>query len=302
MSAPQGTQAFGIAVHSAGHVNGDGFGDLAVGANSPQVYVYLGSASGIATSPAPAYALSGLANGGGQAIAGADVNGDGYSDLLVGSYQAGGLDGLANVYLGGPGGLSTTAIPLDDPVAGTGAAFGSEIGVADVNGDGYADALVSAYRQQDLLGGAYLFLGGPGGLSKVPATVVSPTPPTAMQPAFGVGLGAVGDIDGDGYDDMVVGAYVFGTVYFYAGGPGGLSTSPIVVTAPAGGYFGNAIAGGGDVDGDGYPDFVIGAEGVNSYVGAAYWFHGGPTWFANTPAPLVNPNPETGVFGWAVAM
>ena len=297
LPAPAGSFAFGVAARSAGDVNGDGYGDLAVGP-----YIYLGSAAGIATSPSALYALSGT----GSAIGSADVNGDGYGDLLLGGYDEKGGDGSATLYLGGPSGLSTAPISLQGPAVGSRAGFGATVGIADVNGDGYADALVGAYRQMNLLGAAYLYMGGPGGLSA--ATMVpSATPAGAFEPSFSVGLGGVGDVDGDGHEDFVVGAYTLGNsmggAYFFAGGPAGLSLMPVTVTDPAGGYFGNSIAGGGDIGRrrlSGSRRRRRGRERLRR--AGPTWFRGGPGWTSTTPVPLVNPNRAMGTFGWAVAM
>src|SRR5262249_39764103 len=117
----QASASFGSAVASAGDVNGDGYGDVIVGAyqydngetNEGRAYVYLGSASGLsATAAWTAESDQASADFGYSVASAGDVNGDGYGDVIVGAYQyANGetAEGRAYVYLGSASGLSATA-------------------------------------------------------------------------------------------------------------------------------------------------------------------------------------------------
>jgi hypothetical protein len=294
--------AFGYAAASAGDANGDGYGDLVVGAADGVAYLYLGGPSGIGTTPTPLPGALGSESG--TAFGAADVNGDGWGDLVLGGSNNNALDGAASLYLGTPTGLSTTPVALPGPPAGSGAAYGSEIAVGDINADGYADVLIGAFLFDHQSGEGLLFMGGPGGLDSPPIVLANPHGSNSGR--FTDGLACVHDVNGDGFDDFVVGAYLdggnVGAAWLYLGGPAGLSM-PIPLAIPSGAlaYFGNAVAG-GDADGDGYADVVVGCEGIGLNPGGAFWFRGGSGGLT-MPTPLMNPHPAAaGIFGWSLAM
>jgi hypothetical protein len=90
-----------------------------------------------------------------------------------------------------------------------------------------------------------------------------------------------GDLDGDGYNDLVSGsdndAFFQGVTYIFLGGATGPTAVPIVISAPPGnpgGFFGSSTACRGDVNRDGYADLVVGATGAATYAGAAFLFYG----------------------------
>ena len=100
---------------------------------------------------------------------------------------------------------------------------------------------------------------------------------------FGYSVASAGDVNGDGYDDVIVGAYNndgagsdAGEAYVYHGLPSGLSTAPAWSDQgeAAGDYFGGSVASAGDVNGDGTDDLIIGAEGYNSHTGRVYIYFG----------------------------
>jgi hypothetical protein len=147
---------FGGSVASAGDVNGDGFSDVIVGAvhydngefNEGRAFVYLGSASGLQTTPAWTAESDQVDARFGISVATAgDVNGDGFADVIVGAHQYhnGETDeGRASVYHGSGSGLATT--PAWTAESGqTTAHFGVSVATAgDVNGDGFSDVVVGA--------------------------------------------------------------------------------------------------------------------------------------------------------------
>ena len=164
-------------------MNGDGYADIIVGAFGYNVFggafVYLGSTSGPASAPSwTTTCFSGDSWCGAAVASAGDVNGDGYSDVIVGAPLAdvGDRDrGRAHVFLGSASGLATTPAWTS---AGEhpGAEFGQEVATAgDVNGDGYSDVIVSAtgyYDDPQNRQRVYVFLGSAIGLSATPDWVV----------------------------------------------------------------------------------------------------------------------------------
>src|SRR6185503_1880637 len=155
----EGNQAggyFGYSVASAGDVNGDGFGDVIVGAeaydnpesNEGRAFVYLGSSSGL--SPAPDWsAESNQASSyyGSSVASAGDVNGDGFGDVLVGAPRYDSPEsneGRAFLYLGSASGPAAAPIwTAESNQVGTDFSR-SMASAGDVNGDGYGDVIVGA--------------------------------------------------------------------------------------------------------------------------------------------------------------
>ncbi|HUD71532.1 MAG TPA: FG-GAP-like repeat-containing protein [Dongiaceae bacterium] len=101
---------------------------------------------------------------------------------------------------------------------------------------------------------------------------------------FGTSVAWVGDVNGDGDDDLLIGAFRYpeiasvGQAYLYFGGPAIDAVADLVIPAPAGGsgWFGVSVASAGDFNGDGHPDFIIGAQQAG-YEGKAFVYYGGPS-------------------------
>jgi hypothetical protein len=278
-----GSSAFGEVMASAGDVNGDGFDDVIIGETSydhfsGKALVFLGTASGLADTPAWSATGSDSTIFFGASVAGAgDVNGDGFDDVVVSVAFEDFGSGQAFLYLGNPNGLGTTpawtlesdsGFELDTVVAGAG----------DVNGDGFDDVLVGVpeYSSDTAAGGAvFVYLGRSSGLAADPAWTVANDTAAAL---FGVAVASAGDINGDGFDDVVVGAPGFrgGAAFVYSGGAAGLQTTPrwTIATKEAGARLGAAVASAGDVNNDGFSDLLVGA-GAASTVGKISLYLGG---------------------------
>ena len=294
---------FAIVAGAAGDVNGDGFADIIVGAsgfpggaNRGKVYVYHGSADGL--SRRPAFSLTGENENdrfGFSAATAGDVNGDGFADIIVGApgFPKGDLQGKVYVYHGSAGGLSRTPA---FSVAGenNNDRFGSSVGTAgDVNGDGFADIIAGATGspQGNLRGKVYVYQGSAAGLSQTPAFSAAGENNADF---FGSSVGAAGDVNGDGFADVIVGAFGFpgganrGKVYIYHGGENGLSQRPAlsVTGENENDRFGFSAATAGDVNGDGFADIIIGATGFprGDLQGKGYVHQGSAGGLSRTPA------------------
>jgi hypothetical protein len=220
-----------------------------------------------------------------------DVNGDGFADLVIGAWGNDEQGGKAYVYHGSPAGLEDT--PAWSRAGDDGEQFGYSVSTAgDVNGDGYDDLVVGApYNGSTDRGAASVYLGSPAGL-----TTGLPDWYALGEidwDHFGWSVATAGDVNGDGYDDMVVGApgsdcgssFDCGKVYVFHGGPAGLATGPAdwaKVGEGGADQFGYVVGSAGNVNGEEngrvYADLVVGAPGADCAsgmnCGRAYVYHG----------------------------
>ena len=165
-------------------------------------------------------------------------------------------------------------VEADQPVARLGISVAS---AGDVNGDGYDDAIVGAWFYDDgetNEGAAFVFLGGPTGIAGgTLADAATWLESNQAEARFGSIVAGAGDVNGDGYDDVLVGAGGYddgevdeGAAFLYLGGPGGIASGGPEVAAArfefdqANARAGTSVAGAGDVNGDGYDDMLIGGR------------------------------------------
>ena len=237
---------FGFAVASAGDVNGDGYPDLVVGAGfGDSAHLFLSGPAGVEPEPVQSWAVPSAFYGFSVASAG-DVNGDGYGDVVVGAMLA----NTAFVYYGGPEGPGPSPdLPLSCPSLGACAV--SVSGAGDFNGDRFSDVVVGSPGEAS--NQVFAYHGGPSG--------IGPDPVLTLQGAgsYGTSVDVAGDVNGDGYIDVVVGAPEADEAHVYFGGPGGLSTTG-AVSMPGAASYGISVSAAGDINGDGLSDVVIGAK------------------------------------------
>src|SRR5262245_6554810 len=216
-----------------------------------------------------------------------DVNGDGYPDVIIGAdhNDAGGADaGRAYIYFGGPNADQVADRILTGAAAGD--LFGHTVASAgDVNGDGYADVIVGAHQNSaggSNAGRAYVFYGGPSADNVADLTFTG----KAGGDFLGEAVSGAGDVNGDTYADLIVGARLndagganAGRAYVYYGGPSADNGPDLTLTGAVGGdEFGTSVASAGDVNGDGKADVIVGAplnDAGGADAGRAYVFYGG---------------------------
>ncbi len=307
----------GRSVSSAGDVNGDGFDDLLVGApfadpngmSSGSGYVVFGAAGGFSASMdlssldgSNGFRLNGdliAANIGWSVSDAGDVNGDGFDDLILGSPFAdhNGLNsGSSFVVFGAADGFAATMdlASLDGSngfrLDGKGTSGYSVSGAGDVNGDGFDDVIIGApdaAPNGTSSGSSYVLFGAAGGfaatfdLRQLDGNNGFRLDGEASFRESGQSVSGAGDINGDGFDDLIVGAPF--------SDPNGLSSgSSFIVFGAAGGFApamelsdldgtngfrldgeaafdfsGWDVSGAGDVNGDGFDDLIIGADGAD---------------------------------------
>ena len=322
----------GGAVGYAGDQNGDGLGDILIGAPGATVggkeaagraYVIFGRRNFPPRLSLPGLGSAGVAISGVSADSGVghvvgaagDMNGDGYDDSLIaapGASRAGANEAGAVYVLFGqatlPTSLTVSQISGTTGFRAEGAAAGDHAGGAadgggDVNGDGRDDLLIGAPDAAGYDGRAYVVLGANALPNVVGLGALSGASGVRLlgSEAHGASGAAVGlaDVDGDGYDDILVGAAAAGTgsarfagrVDILFGRPtlaaeinlGALDANSglSVLGAVAGDQAGQALSGGGDWDGDGFDELLVGAPnrgiGPSGNQGAVFLVMGGPT-------------------------
>ncbi len=315
---------YGWSVAGVGDVNKDGFDDVVVSApwfttantSAGKIYLYYGNASGLSSTPS--WTSSGDDNNrayfGYKVAAAGDVNNDDYADIAVGSYGQGASDeGKAFVYHGAFNGpLNTPAWSSTGDTAAS-AFYGAAItGAGDVNNDGFDDLIVGAPAEDppgSSPGKAFVYHGSATGLSGFPAWTAGGEDQAGA--GFGFALAGAGDVNNDGFDDVVVGANLHdtaaqnaGRAYAYLGSATGLSNTASWAESGAtqtNAGFGWSVTMAGDVNADGYDEVLIGSPGWGG-TGRVYLFNGQ----ASGPATVYGwhysgTNRSGAQYGWVVA-
>lgn len=187
--------------------------------------------------------------------------------------------------------------------------FGSEIATVDFNGDGYTDLVVGAPSNDEgglSAGKVYLYLGGPS--ADLVADLHFIGAPSSF---FGQALGSAGDFNGDGYEDLLIGAPFYdipassaGAAYLFYGGPSPDTVVDHIFTGQAASdFFGIAVAGIGDFNNDGFDDIAVGAYRADwasfTDAGKVYVYYGGTTPDFNADRILVG-SADGERFGYAL--
>ncbi len=316
------TSTYAGGVSGAGDIDGDGYADVVALTTSGTIAyatVYYGAPGGF-RGTTDSLLLdnqtgSSCVDGYNYSLTSGDFDGDGYSDVAIGAYwdcfSTSRSGAHVWIFRGAAVGIGTTAsTTLTNP--GLYQGFGSALGAADLNNDGYADVIVGTpggYLGSSAAA-AYAYLSS--GSSGISAGTTPTTLTVSGVTSFGSAIADAGDVNGDGYHDLVIGAPNAQAAYLFAGGASGVSTTANRIAYPGNANntgFGGAVAGLGDVNGDGYADVLIGASGTNeagicSY-GAAFLYAGqsagAPTLTTTRNSTLCGPS-TNGTFGISVAL
>jgi len=275
MTGESANSSFGYSVSEAGDVNGDGFADVYVGAygfsaSQGRAYLYYGGSSmnnavdifmtGEDTFNYFGYSVSG----------GGDVNGDGFADMIAGAYGYNSNTGRAYVY-------TNTMTGEDIPdVTMTGEAvlnyFGRSVSNAgDLNNDGFDDVIIGASYAPSSTRKAYIFYGGEI-MNSVADVTLTGTSPNSW---FGSSVSSAGDVNGDGYDDVIVAEPGMSRAYIFYGGVSMNNVEDVILTGEVAGAFGGSVSSAGDVNNDGYDDVIVGDVDFDFGRGRAYIYFGG---------------------------
>ena len=228
----------GYSVSTAGDVNGDGFADLIIGAKGGndsigESFVVFGQASGWTSSLAlstldgsTGFRIDGAAasdQAGASVSAAGDVNGDGFGDLIIGAWAAdtpGSTSGESYVVFGKASGWgSNLALSSLDGSTGfrlpgidTSDRSGFSVsGAGDVNGDGFDDVVIGAWVGNNYAGESYVVFGQSSGwASSVAFTSLDGSTGFRLDgdanTFSGISVSGAGDVNGDGFDDLIIGA------------------------------------------------------------------------------------------------
>lgn len=306
----------GMSASTAGDINGDGYDDVVVGAagydngqtDEGAVFVYYGSSRGI--NPTTYTLLEGnVANRqfGTAVSGGGDVNDDGFDDIVVGipAYSADSTNskGAVFVFYGSAAGLNTTpdTVEADDERSN----FGLDVAIAkDINGDACDDIIVgaSSLNHGQIAEGAFTVIYG--GYYGVLYTLHPTIEGNVIGLSLGTSVSGAGDVNGDGYNDVIVGASDHAIVYY--GSDAGLDEafSTTLTSSLSYAHYGSAVAGGGDINGDGFDDIVLGDLNYsNTHLsqGAVFIFNGSAAGVNTTPALIMEGTQDTALYGGRIA-
>ncbi len=299
--SPTSTRVFGSVTRPAADLDGDGFNDLLVSACNFEVcegtvFLARGGATGLSTSPTTITAPTEAVRFGLDVVSLGQTDNDPSPEVVV--VGGGGTSGSQfYVYRGSSlagAGPFTPVRTINIPPEGERFVDGARVVAADVNGDGYND-LVALVARESVPYQIRVYRGGASGLA-----TSSDTPITVSPEGFGVVLGAVGDMNRDGFDDVIV-AETGTTLWIYRGSSTGL-TAPITLTLRGSSRLGQGLGYVGDYNGDGFDDLFAGGPewGKSCFSEVGFWAGGTAAPTAGAMVSIPDPTRGCRSFGATV--
>ena len=326
-----------------GDINKDGYSDIVIGAhgagdnNNGEVYIFYGypGCRGEISSTKADVIISGVNNGdnfGKSVMSAGDINGDDFIDIIIGAPSAGNAqEGQAYVFLGGKN-FKGKYGARDASTIITGTSKGDQLGnvvatAGDLNNDGFDDLAVTS-RTADFgtdkdIGKVYIFLGSQKGVGSCDLSTGECVADTLIVGEtagdyFGNNISTAYDVNGDGYDDLIVGASRYGVgedgldganvkgrAYIFLGAKKGIqdcnmaskNCANTIITGRNGDWLGTEVSFARDVNGDGYDDVLIGSDlAGEDYQGDTYLFFGSANGIQSCDTPDIDCINEYSIF------
>lgn len=293
---------FGYSVSGAGDINNDGYSDIIIGARqASSIGNYVGAyvVYGQRSFPDTVYLANITITQGFYTYGAGDINGDGYDDVIIGyvdssscsASSGNGCDGSAYVIYGNkslPVAINLKKIATDQyGFSMSGEAYSScgysVSSAGDMNNDGYGDVIIGApYANSNEEGASYIVY-GKYSMSYDTVSLIALTTTQGFTvngdyagSYLGLSVDNAGDVNNDGYDDIIIGAtspeleYLFsGAVYVIYGATSISSTINLADLTATQGFsiigdyaYGYSVSGAGDINKDGYDDLIIGVPDV----------------------------------------
>jgi len=298
----------GISVAGGRDVNGDGCSDILIGAynyddsanlhySAGKAYLFYGRGSScyssstlsgtIASTSADASFVGANAYDYlGYSVAMGDMNADGNAEIILGAYGYGTYEGMVYIFKGSDTEMSGEYEVSDADASFTTSSANSYISktltyVGDTDGDEYGDILVSSYTTTST-GSVHIVRGSSTLTGSLSAAVTLSG--EATNDNFGYSTSTIGDLDNDGSQEIIIGAYKYddsdldmGKVYILSPDTDTVTTADAMATLigeTEEDYVGVSVSGGGDINGDGVEDFIVGAYQANEGPGKVYVVYG----------------------------